>query len=43
MTYDEWKAKLNALDDKINSLKVWDGYAQDLQIQYDRLLQDRPS
>jgi hypothetical protein len=40
MTAEEVKHKLKELNERINSLTTWDDYAQDLQIQYDRLLSE---
>lgn len=42
MTKDEWKEKLKALDDHINSLKKWDEYAESCQRDYDWLLKQKP-
>lgn len=42
MTLAEWEEKVKILNEHINSLKVWDDYAQDCQIAYDRLLQQKP-
>ena len=40
--YNKWVDKLEALNDKINNLKVWDDYAEMLQSRYDRLLSEEP-
>ena len=40
--YMEWKVKLLRLNDHINSLKTWNGYAEDCQREYDFLLQNEP-
>jgi hypothetical protein len=42
MKYNEWVVKLNALNEKINKLTVWDDYAEMLQAKYDRLLSEEP-
>jgi len=36
--YKEWEEKLLSLNNKINSLDVWDSYAESLQNAYDNLL-----
>jgi len=36
--YKEWEEKLLSLNIKINSLDVWDSYAESLQYAYDNLL-----
>lgn len=38
MAYDEWESKLLKLNDHINSLTVWDNYAEKCQAGYDWLL-----
>lgn len=40
--YKEWLTRLNSLNDRINSLKVWDDYAERLQAIYDELLTEDP-
>ena len=40
--YEQWVKELNELNDIINSLSVWDEYADYLQGRYDRLLKDEP-
>jgi len=40
--YKEWLAKLNKLNDYINSLTLWSGYAEDCQREYDFLLSQDP-
>ena len=42
MTIKEWEEAVKRLNDKINSLPVWDDYAEMLQGRYDRLLKERP-
>jgi hypothetical protein len=40
MSKEELKAKIKQLNNHINSLKAWDEYAQDCQIEYDRLIEE---
>jgi hypothetical protein len=40
--YKDWLEKLNKLDDYINSLKVWNDYAERMQSRYDDLLSQDP-
>jgi len=40
--YNECVEKLTKLNDKINSLTVWDNYAEMLQSRYDRILSEEP-
>ena len=40
--YKTWVENLDNLNDKINSLEVWDGYAERLQAEYDNLLAQEP-
>ena len=42
ITYDKWAKNLDALNDKINGLKVWDDYAERLQSRYDEMLREDP-
>jgi len=42
MTYEEWKEKLTRLDNYINSLTTWNGYAERCQRDYDNLLKQDP-
>ncbi len=42
MTQKEWEETLSKLNDKINSLEVWDSYAERLQSRYDELLTENP-
>ena len=42
ITFDEWAEKLEALNNKINGLKVWDDYAERLQARYDEMLSEDP-
>jgi len=39
---EEWETKLLKLNDHINALTVWNGYAEDCQREYDDLLQQDP-
>ena len=40
--YKDWLKRLKALDEKINSLKTWDNYAERLQARYDEMLREDP-
>ena len=40
--YKSWERDLINLDNKINSLSVWDDYAERLQSRYDDLLKEDP-
>jgi len=40
--FQEWSDKLEKLNDHINSLKVWDDYAESCQRDYDYLLAQDP-
>jgi hypothetical protein len=38
----EWKKQIKALNDYINSLRVWNDHAESCQAEYDLLLKQRP-
>ena len=40
--YEKWVKKLEKLNDHINSLHIWNSYAEDCQREYDFLLQQNP-
>ena len=40
--YEKWVEKLTKLNDYINSLEVWNDYAEDCQRDYDDLLKMNP-
>ena len=40
--YEIWKEKLMKLTDHINSLSIWDDYAEECQRRYDILLEQDP-
>lgn len=40
--YKDWLKKLHELNDYINSLTVWDDYAESCQRDYDNLLRQDP-
>jgi len=40
--YKTWGARLEKLNDYINSLSVWDNYAEQKQAEYDSLLRQDP-
>jgi hypothetical protein len=42
LKYEAWAEKLNKLNDYINSLKVWNDYAERMQARYDDLLSRDP-
>jgi hypothetical protein len=42
LEYKKWAEKLRRLDEYINSLEVWNDYAEDCQRKYDYLLSKEP-
>lgn len=40
--FKNWVKRLNTLDEYINSLKVWDNHAEQMQSKYDELLAEDP-